>query len=370
VIARPLPVVTVLVVCYNQRRFLDDCFKAVLDQSFPAEAVEILVLDNHSSDGSPQHVKEKYPGLHLCVFESNLGYYGALNEGVSKANGQYVIILPADTIVHKAFMTELVDVADSDPGIAVCMANTVNPNAPDYPAKERVEMPKHMYIPRDTIFGNPRIEQTSLTPEPSRVLLGSGVSFLIRRRCFTHAGELFDPCFPHYATDIDVSLRANALGWSTVFVPKAVVYHIDNTKATVGFDLLWRYFIGSRDRLLAFFKSMTSLEYILAMPMLLIGIPHKVLVMRSTVRWWMRLLLFCAATLLSPLVFAAALVKMPHFLKKRQDVLDNRQVGSLWLLRHLANRSALSNTWQEPNHNRQLHLPRAPSFDRQERSSD
>jgi GT2 family glycosyltransferase len=313
-----------------------------LDQSFPAEAVEILVLENHSSDGSAQYIKEEYPALHLLALESNLGYYGALDQGISKAEGKYIVILPADTIVHREFLSELVAAADADASIAVCMTNTINPNAPDYAAKERVEMPRHMHVPKDTIFGNSRIEQQSLVSAPTRVLLASGVSFLIRRESLTSIGKPFDPSFPHYATDVDVSLRANVLGWKTVFVPRAVVYHIDETKSRVSVDLLWRYFIGSRDRLLVFFKNMTTAEFILALPLLFLGIPHKVLVMRSSVPWWIHWVLFSGAVLFSPFVLVAALYKIPNFVKKREAVLVGRKVGPLWLVRHLVRPSALS----------------------------
>jgi GT2 family glycosyltransferase len=336
------PVVSVLVVSYNQRRFLDDCLNAVLDQSFPAQAVEVLVLDNHSSDGSPQHVVERYHGLQLHEFDSNLGYYGALERGLSKARGRHIIILPADTIIHRDFISELVRVADADPRIAVCMTNTINPHAPDYGMKERVQMPEFMYIPRDTIFGNPKVEQKPLTAKPTRVLLASGVSFLIRREYVMQVGELFDPSFPHYATDLDVALRANVQGWSTVFVPHAIVYHIDDTKSRPTLGLLWRYFIGSRDRLLAFYKAMTTPELLLAIPILFLGIPHKVLVMRSTVGWWLRMALFCCTILLSPLVFLAAVAKFRALAEERRKVLAGRHVGSLWLLRRLVRPSMIN----------------------------
>jgi GT2 family glycosyltransferase len=191
-----------------------------------------------------------------------------------------------------------------------------------------------MYIPETSPFGNPVINPRPLEKQPVRLLLSSGVSFLIRKD-FHQVDELFDLFFAHYSTDVDLSLRANVLGYWTVFVPTAVVYHIDDNKVRLSFNLLKRYFIGSRDRLLAFYKSMNRLEYALALPILLIGIPQKALVMRSSVPAWIRLALSVVTFFLSPLVFAAALLKTPCFYEKRNRILAARQAEQFWILKSL-----------------------------------
>lgn len=330
--------VSILLVNFNQKSYIDDCLVSILDQSFPKDLYEVTVLDNQSTDDSVIYLHQKYPLVNVVCFEKNLGYYGAITEALPKAKGKYIVILPFDTIVHRNFISEFFNTAELNDKIVICMSNTINPDAPDYVKKDRLGDPEFMYVPESTIFGNPAIRKEPYSPNPIKLLMSSGVSFLIRKDFHEASGEMFDLYYSHYNTDLDTSLRASILGYTVVFVPGAIVYHIDENKKKLTGNLLSRYFIGSRDRLLTYYKTMNTFEFILALPLLLLGIAQKVIVIRSSIRLAIKFLLTLVAFCLAPAALLAALIQLPKFSQKRQFLLDRRVSSYFGLLSSMLNK--------------------------------
>ncbi|WP_421830590.1 glycosyltransferase family 2 protein [Larkinella sp.] len=96
------PLVTVICTSYNHERFITESLQSVLDQTYPM--IELIVVDNHSSDRSVDRVEElrqKYPQIQLIRNTENLGICRAFNQGLKLANGKYVIDLSADDVMHR-----------------------------------------------------------------------------------------------------------------------------------------------------------------------------------------------------------------------------------------------------------------------------
>ncbi|MGV3560852.1 glycosyltransferase family 2 protein [Larkinella arboricola] len=96
------PLVSVICISYNHERFITAALQSVLDQTYPA--VELLVIDNNSTDGSVERVealRQQHPAIQFIRNSENVGICRAFNQGLKLARGRYVIDLSADDVMHR-----------------------------------------------------------------------------------------------------------------------------------------------------------------------------------------------------------------------------------------------------------------------------
>jgi len=115
-----LPFVSIIVVNYNGRRYLEDCFSSLQRLDYPADRFEVIMVDNASADGSVALVKKRFPWVRIIENKSNLGFAGGNNIAISQSQGDYVALLNNDTKVDRAWLIELIKVCESDPTIGAC----------------------------------------------------------------------------------------------------------------------------------------------------------------------------------------------------------------------------------------------------------
>src|SRR3989344_8002522 len=96
------PLVSIVIVNWNGKNYLEKCLSSLSKISF--RSVEIIVVDQNSTDGSQSLVKRKYPKVVLVENKENTGYVGGNNTGVSYAKGEYLLILNNDIEVTKGFL--------------------------------------------------------------------------------------------------------------------------------------------------------------------------------------------------------------------------------------------------------------------------
>ena len=323
---------SIIVIGYNGKRFLADCLGSLLDQDMPQEDYEVLYVDNNSADGSVEYVQMGFPFIKIIEFKENRGFYSAFNEvAVNVAQGKYLVALPQDTILHKKWLSELVRVADSENDVKVCLANTVQITSPDHDIKEREKEIRWQHLMRTTKLGFVVPERQPFSKEPVLMLAASGTSGLIKRDLLTVTDYFFDPLLGHFIGDVELGLRVNVLGYKVALVPTSILYHIEEGKNWLDKRLLLRSLEGARDNILAYYKNMYSLEFILFLPFLLLGTPLKAYALRTTLA--RRTLFFMAAFPLSPLAFLLAILSFPRFAHIRKEVLGKRNTDQFWLLR-------------------------------------
>ncbi|MGH2772181.1 MAG: glycosyltransferase family 2 protein, partial [Actinomycetota bacterium] len=88
--------VSIIVVNFNGKQFLDDCLGSLFSQTYPADRIEVVVVDNGSSDGSVEHLKQNWPQAVVAPLKENLGFAGGVNEGVRRAGGQWIALINND----------------------------------------------------------------------------------------------------------------------------------------------------------------------------------------------------------------------------------------------------------------------------------
>ena len=91
------PIISVIIPLYNSKLYVSNAIKSVIDQNFAA--VELIVIDGKSSDGSWEIVKQYMDNISYCISEPDAGIYEAMNKGIKKAKGQWIYFLGADDIL-------------------------------------------------------------------------------------------------------------------------------------------------------------------------------------------------------------------------------------------------------------------------------
>lgn len=109
------PLVSVLIVNYNGRDYLNACLSSLMTQDY--ENYEVLLIDNASADGSADFVASHFPWVKLIKSSKNIGFAGGNNMGIAQGSGDYFVLLNTDTEVEKSWLSSLVTLADSDKAI-------------------------------------------------------------------------------------------------------------------------------------------------------------------------------------------------------------------------------------------------------------
>ncbi len=208
------PFCSIIVLNYNTRYLLENCFNALKNQDYPKDRYEVILVDNHSSDDSVEFTKKKFPWIKILLLDKNYGFAEGNNRGFEVAKGDYIIFLNTDTIVHNNWLSELVKVASSDKRIGICDSNIVD---------ERYDR-KSLGEGHINIFGLASI--MAKTKEPKEIAWASGTSLLVKREVLKKLGYCFDPSFFAYYEDVDLSWRTWLQGYKIMYVPTSVVEHL------------------------------------------------------------------------------------------------------------------------------------------------
>src|SRR3989344_9484832 len=109
--------VSVVIPTYNLKSDLLDCIDSIVRQDY--KNIEIIVVDNASTDGTSEAVKKKFPKVKVIRNKKNLGVTGGANRGVKEAVGAYLLFIDHDNILKKDMITKLVELMESDPKIGI-----------------------------------------------------------------------------------------------------------------------------------------------------------------------------------------------------------------------------------------------------------
>jgi GT2 family glycosyltransferase len=331
------PVASVIVLGWNGRHYLNDCLSSLLDQDLPAEQYEVLYVDNGSNDDSPAYVREHFPMARVFELDHNHGYAEGNNIGFRATRGAYVIFLNQDTVVNRSWLRSLLEAMSSSPDVGAGHANVIQPWYPEFAGIGERAGATAAYTSEVNRLGYIRYQQLPSVDRLYDTIFLHGVCIILRRSVAEELGYIFDPDFFAYAEDLDLGLRVRALGYRSVAVPRAVVYH----KHTLQTALSWYTVVKTvriiRNRYLAFYKVMSGWEFALMAPLMTIGAPFNSLEFGlSPIRRVLYGLALVPATLAA---LAITLVQLPKYSAKRRDVRNRASARAPWCLRALWGRS-------------------------------
>ena len=221
---------SVVIVNYNVEHFLNLC----LDSVFAASkniAIEVIVVDNASIDGSVKMLHEKHPNVHLIANKNNVGFGKANNQGVKIAKGNYVCILNPDTIVSTSTFDQFIELYKSNDKLGISGPKMIDGSG-HFLLESKRGLPTLWAASSKTLglfkissffFGqyyNLRLDENK--KGKTDVLVGA---FMFMRKNLYDQLKGFDENFFMYGEDIDLSHRSLKLGYTNYYFPKAKSIH-------------------------------------------------------------------------------------------------------------------------------------------------
>ena len=244
--------VSVIIVSYNAREHLERCLTSV------AEGHEIVVVDNASTDGSGELVRERFPEVRLVELAENRGFGAANNEGMKAASGRYFLLLNSDAWPVGDAIERLVSFADASPRAGVVGPRLRNPDGTlqrsvrGFPTRWRIAT-EYFFLrklaPRSralNAFYGAGFDHGSV--REAEFLMGAVL--LVRRQAVDEVGG-FDESFFMFSEEVDLCYRMRAAGWSVVFYPGAEFVHVGGASTRVEWGRMYREQLRGHLRFLA-----------------------------------------------------------------------------------------------------------------------
>jgi GT2 family glycosyltransferase len=223
---------SVVIVNYNVRYFLEQCLHAVRKAS-DGLACEVFVVDNNSVDGSCQMVREKFPEVILIENKENVGFSRANNQAIRQSSGEYILLLNPDTVVEEDSFRKIIAFMDATPdagGLGVKMIDGKGNFLPE--SKRGLPTPmvafykifgfSHLF-PRSKKFNRYHLGYLS-KDQLHEVDVLSGAFMLMRRKALDQVG-LLDEDYFMYGEDIDLSYRIQKGGYKNYYFPGTTIIH-------------------------------------------------------------------------------------------------------------------------------------------------
>ncbi len=223
---------TVIIVNYNVKFFVEQCLDS-LERALDGIDSEVFVVDNHSSDGSIEYLKPRFPKVIFIESNHNLGFARANNMAIRQAEGQYVLLLNPDTFVGEQTIKQAIEFMDQHPkagGAGVKMFNTDGTKALE--SRRGLPTPLTSFykmcglcskFPKSRRFGKYYMGYLSWD-KPERIDIISGAFCLMRKEAIDKAGHL-DEDFFMYGEDIDLSYRLLKAGYDNWYLPLPILHY-------------------------------------------------------------------------------------------------------------------------------------------------
>ena len=221
---------SIIIVNWNTRDLLAACLESVHQdvETLAGWSVETFVVDNASSDGSPQMVRERFPWVRLIENEENLGFAAANNQALRQARGRYALLLNSDTEVQPGALAALVEFMAAHPQAGAVGARLLNADGSLQPSCHPMLTPGREFWrlifldrlwPRATY---PLGRWDLATPRQVEVI--KGACLLLRREALAQVG-LLDEAYFMYTEEVDLCYRLAEAGWELWWLPSARVIH-------------------------------------------------------------------------------------------------------------------------------------------------
>ena len=229
------PAVAVVIPSWNSLELLARCLESVRAQ---AGEVEVLVVDNGSSDGTLALLERE--GTPHVSLPANIGFAAAVNLGVARTAAPAVLVLNADTVLEPGCVEALRAALGAGPGLGGAQPRLLQlEGSGDSP--RQVDAAR-LYSAGQALTADGRaLEIAAGEPQRPELLRGRevfgvcGAACLLRRELFEQLGGYDERYFAFYE-DVDLNVRARIAGWSFAYIPEAVVWHVGNASWQAGFE--------------------------------------------------------------------------------------------------------------------------------------
>lgn len=260
--------VTIVIPNYNGAAFLETCLGSVFRQT--GVGLEVIVVDNGSSDGSREYIQEHFPECVLVCLDRNYGFCRAVNEGIRRAESPYVILLNNDTEVRPDFAGQLLKAIRRDPKRFSCAARMLQ-----YQDRGLVDNAGDYYSAMGWGLTMGRGKPAGRYEKGRRIFSSCAGAAIYRKDLVEKLGG-FDEAHFSYLEDIDLSYRAKIAGYYHWYAPDAVVYHMGSATSGSRYNR-FKVIHSAGNNIYLIYKNMPFLQMLLNAPFLLAGFLIKYL---------------------------------------------------------------------------------------------
>ncbi len=224
--------ISICIVTLKACDFLRECLNS-LEANPPGGSLEIIVVENHSSDGTVEMLRQDYPYVQLIENETNAGFVRPMNQAMHAASGRYVLLLNPDTVVLPGAVDSLIDFFAKNPQAGICGPKVLNRDRSLQKSCRRGE-PRPVAVlsyflglsklfPRSKYFGGYLMNY--MDEDALHEVAGvAGSCMLVRREVIEQIGYL-DERFFAYQEDADYCFQARKAGWKIYYAPQAQIIH-------------------------------------------------------------------------------------------------------------------------------------------------
>ncbi|MFC1484653.1 glycosyltransferase family 2 protein [Candidatus Neomarinimicrobiota bacterium] len=258
------PGFSVVIPNYNGLVYLRDCFNSLRKSNYPN--LEIIMVDNGSTDESVTFVEQNYPEVMIIRSETNLSYSGGSNLGIQHATGEYVVLLNNDTEVTTGWLDPLLEEFQSNSQLAACQPKILSMS--DHTMFEYAGAAGGFMDPLGYPFLRGRIFDTLEKDEGQYddsidLFWTSGAAMAIRKQVLDESG-LLDEDFVLHMEEIDLCWRMHLLGHQLSIRPDAVIYH--HGGGTLGAEKMSKMYYNHRNSVFMLFKNYSLKRLLLVFP--------------------------------------------------------------------------------------------------------
>lgn len=241
--------ISFIVVNWNGKKTVAECLDSILSQTYLNR--EIIFIDNFSSDGSLELVKEKYAFDKLLALNRNYGYAEANNIGFEHAQGEYIALVNNDAILSPDWLEKAVAVFQG--GIYKNVGSVATKNI-DYYQRNLIDTAGAEFLGFGAGWDYKNLPIDSKEVNQRKEVFGACATAALYKKNILDKVGLFDPNYFIYFEDTELSFRLRLFGYTCVYEPEAVCYHYGGSKR----DKNSKYYIefGRRNIEFLFFKNM------------------------------------------------------------------------------------------------------------------
>lgn len=259
--------VTIVIPNYNGLRFLEDCLTSLEAQSYPAH---ILVVDNGSTDGSVEWIRENHKAVRVIALKENTGFSKAVNIGIRKSETPYVILLNNDTKVKEGFTEALLRAIKKSERIFSVSAKML-----DMKNEEIIDSAGDLYCALGWAYARGKGKPQDKYNVPAKIFSACAGAAIYRKSVFAEIGY-FDELHFAYLEDLDIGWRARIYGYENRYEPLAAVLHMGSASSGSRYNL-FKTGLSSANSVYVIGKNMPFLQWVLNLPFLVMGYSVKTL---------------------------------------------------------------------------------------------
>jgi len=262
-----IPIVSIVIPTHNRKEKLVSLIKSILESDYPKDRLEIIVIDDASTDGTYEYVKKLFPQVKIIRNEEEKLLAESRNIGISLSSGKYIFVIDDDNIVDKHTIRELVEFMEKNPEVGV--AGPIMYFLSDLTRIWCAGVKRNYWTTITKLIGfNTMDNRQFREPYESEDFPNA---FIIRREVIEKVGLFNSKLFPIHYDEADFCQRVRKAGHKVMVVPTAKVWHDipllkQSRVSTLHLKSPLRAYYASRNRILFHWKwSRNTLQRIIAL---------------------------------------------------------------------------------------------------------